>query len=193
VVQKVDSKDAVLLAFTDARFDSNADFNLQLGHVIVLWSGRTHVAVVLEAKSIKSRRVKRSVLGAELCGVTHGFDRGFMIRHQMTGLLGCTIPLVLLTDTLQIFHAITRLSAFSENILDIDAVVLRVVYEAGELHTISRVADGYNLADCSTIYVISCFDSCVAHRHPARATLQGNPRRGRSRGSHLRSPLATAL
>jgi hypothetical protein len=92
VVQNVDSKDTVLFLFTDASFASNADCTMQLGHVIVLWSRRLLVAVILEAKSTKSRRVTRRVLGAELCGVSHGFDRGFMIRHQMTELLGCTIP-----------------------------------------------------------------------------------------------------
>jgi hypothetical protein len=150
VVKKVASKDAVLLVFTGASFASNADFTSQLGHVIVLWSRRTHAAVVLEAKSTKSRRVTRSVLGAELCGVSHGYDRGYMVRHQMAELLGCTIPLVLLTDSLQIFHAITRLSAFSEKRLHIDAAVLRAAYEAGELHTIAHVAGGDNLADCLT-------------------------------------------
>jgi hypothetical protein len=51
VLNKVDSKEAVLLVFTDAGFASNADFTSQLRHVIVLWSRCTHAAVVLEAKS----------------------------------------------------------------------------------------------------------------------------------------------
>jgi hypothetical protein len=150
VVKHIEPEHAVILVFTDASFASNQDLTSQLGHVVILWSRTTHTAVVLEAKTTKSRRVTRSVLGAELCGVSHGFDRASMVQHQMHELLGIEIPLVLLTDSLQIFHAVTRLSALSEKRLQIDAAVIREAYESKKLTTIAHVAGDDNIADCLT-------------------------------------------
>ena len=85
--------------YTDASFAGNDNLSSQLGFVILLCdsSDRAHI---LEYSSRKSKRVVRSILGGEVYAFASGFDRVFILRHDLETIFRMKIPLHMLTDSL---------------------------------------------------------------------------------------------
>jgi hypothetical protein len=145
----VDLDAAKLIVFCDASFASNRDLTSQLGFLIFLRDDAGNICF-LDGGSKKCDRVTRSVMGAELFALAHGFDRALIIRDFYNQCLDCVLPIVLCTDSMGIFDAITRLTQFREKRLLIDAHALRNAYSSGELAAIVHVRTEHNLADALT-------------------------------------------
>jgi hypothetical protein len=146
---RVDIEGASLVTYCDASFATNWDLTSQLGFVIFLRDESGH-ACLLDGASKKCDRITRSVLAAELYALTHGFDRAKILQDTIERCLGHKLPIVLITDNMGIFDAITRLSQFKEKRLLIDAHAIRNSYENGELSNILYVRTDKNLADSLT-------------------------------------------
>lgn len=102
-----------LRVYTDASFAGNDDLSSQLGFIILLCdsSNRAHI---LEYSSRKSKRVVRSILGGEVYAFADGFDRAYILRHDLETIFQMKIPLHMLTDSLQMFDFITKGSSTTE-------------------------------------------------------------------------------
>lgn len=73
-MQKLDRKPLHLRVYVDASFASNADCISQLGYIFLL-ADKSGKCNILHYASYKSRRVRRSVLGAEVYAFADAFDR----------------------------------------------------------------------------------------------------------------------
>jgi hypothetical protein len=123
VMTRVDLQSATLVVYCDASFATNRDCTSQLAFVIFLRSDDGNCAL-LDAASKKCPRVTRSVMGAELLAISFGFDRAYILQATLKTVLRRTVPILVLTGSMQIFHAVTRLSQMSEKRLLIDVSVL---------------------------------------------------------------------
>ena len=85
--------------YTDASFSGNDDLSSQLGFLILLCdsSNRAHI---LDYLSRKSKRVVRSILGGEVYAFASGFDRAFILRHDLETIFRMKISLHMLIDSL---------------------------------------------------------------------------------------------
>lgn len=140
-----------LIVFTDASFANNRDLSSQIGYVIVL-ADKTGKANILHWSSIKCKRVTRSVLGAELYALAHGFDMGTSIKLTLDAILPsrAPIPLVLCTDSKSLFDCIVKLGTTQEKRLMIDVMCLRQSYERREIAECRWIEGSLNPADAMT-------------------------------------------
>jgi len=104
----IDLKTAKLFVFTDGSFANNKDLTSQLGYVITL---ANEVAVpddsftiqgnLIDYRSVKCKRVTRSVLASEIYGMVAGVDMAYALGStlkQITQQLDLpTIPIVVCT------------------------------------------------------------------------------------------------
>ncbi|CDF36525.1 unnamed protein product [Chondrus crispus] len=132
--------------YTDASFAGNDDLSSQLGFIILLCdsSDRAHL---LEYSSRKSKRVVRSILGGEVYAFASGFDRAFILRHDLETIFKVKIPLHMLTDSLQMFDVITKGSSTTEKRLMIDIASARECYNRQEISHVVLVSSEHNIAD----------------------------------------------
>ncbi|CDF36767.1 unnamed protein product [Chondrus crispus] len=132
--------------YTDASFAGNDDLSSQLGFIILLCdtSDRAHI---LEYSSRKSKRVVRSILGGDVYAFASGFDRAFILRHDLETIFGMKIPLHMLTDSLQMFDVITKGSSTTEKRLMIDIASARECYNRQEISHVGLVSSEHNIAD----------------------------------------------
>lgn len=117
--RKLDKDTLRVKVYTDSSFANNHECSSQLGHIIVL-SDATGKCNVLQYRSHKSRRVTRSVLGAEVYAFAEGFDNAYMIRHDLKQLLQRPIPLSMFTNSKSLFDVLVKNSYTTERRLIID-------------------------------------------------------------------------
>eukprot|EP00170_Pyropia_yezoensis_P002385 contig_10001_g2389 len=98
-----------LKVYADASFASNDDESSQLGYLILLCDDRC-ACHVLSYSSKKSRRVVRSMMAGAVCAIANAFDEAFVIKHDLQPVNQQHIPLIMLTDSKQLFDVITRAS-----------------------------------------------------------------------------------
>jgi hypothetical protein len=80
------NKDSLRLrVYADASFASNWDATSQLGFVIFLADKHENCQPMVWA-SCKSKRVTRSVLGAETMALADAFDAAYSLKHDMQGM-----------------------------------------------------------------------------------------------------------
>jgi len=151
---KLDVETLQIVIFTDSSFANNEDMSSQIGYVIVIVddSGRANV---VDWKSIKSRRVTRSVLAAELYAMAQGFDIGVAIKSTMDDFLRTSrcndpIPLVLATDSQSLYDCLTKLGTTKEKRLMVDIMSLREGYQRQVISEIWRIDSSDNPADAMT-------------------------------------------
>jgi len=75
------------------------------------------------------------------------FDAAFIIRHDLERLYLQHLPLVMLTDSKQIFDVITRASHTAEKRLMIDVAVAREAYNRYEISSVGLVKTEHNIAN----------------------------------------------
>ena len=97
---------------------------------------------ILHYASYKSRRVTRSVLGAEVYAFADAFDLSYVKRHDLEAMLGQRIPLQMLTDSRSLFDVIQRLM--------IDIKDVRESYENHLISNVGFVRSEDNPADAFT-------------------------------------------
>lgn len=124
----LDKNSIVCAVFVDAGFATNADDSSQLGFIMVLMEKHNNISVVYSG-SLKSRRIIRSVLGAERFAMVDGFDVASTIRLTVNDILGRIVPLHVYTDSRSLFDSLTKISRTAKKRLLIDLSVLRQSYE----------------------------------------------------------------
>jgi hypothetical protein len=141
---KLDLSTAKLVVYTDASFATNEDLSSQFGFILFAVDGAGR-SCILDGQSSKCRRVTRSVLGAELFAMSHGYDRAAAMQHALSKIR--KLPIVIVCDSMQIFSSLTKLTAVSERRLMVDLAVLREAYEKDDIETFVHVRTHNNLAD----------------------------------------------
>ena len=145
----VDLETAELHVFADASFACNKDFSSQLGYVVVIVDRDKNCSLIAWS-SVKSKRVTRSVLAAELYSIAQAYDAGFAIRHCVSKLLQREVSLRVFTDSKTLFDSIVTLCSMTEKRLLIDIAGLREAYRNRELSNLGWVRSGNNVADALT-------------------------------------------
>lgn len=137
---------ATLRLHADASFATNKDQSSQIGYIILLCDGRGR-AHVLSFSSRKSRRVVRSAMAGEVYAFTAALDEAFTIRYDLEELYRQRIPLLMLTDSKQLFDVVTRTSHPTEKRLLIDIAAAREAYNRQDLSNVGLVTSEDNMAD----------------------------------------------
>lgn len=145
----LDTSTIELSVFIDAGFATNKDLSSQLGYVIILMDGKRNSNIV-HYGSIKSRRVTRSVLAAELFAMTHGFDVASTIRLTVNDVFGRVIPMKFYTDSKSLFDCLTNINSTAEKRLLIDLRMLRQCYERREITEVFWIPTSQNPSDAFT-------------------------------------------
>jgi hypothetical protein len=144
-MRKSDLSPAKLVVYCDASFAANWDLTSQLGFLIFLWDSFGKICL-LDGASKKRDRVTRSIT-SELYAITLGFDRAFLLRDALFKATSIYFDIAVITNSMQIFGAITKLTQVREKRLLIDTYSLRNSYISGELSAIWPVRSERNLAD----------------------------------------------
>jgi hypothetical protein len=58
--------------------------------------------------SQKSKRVTRSTMDAETLAFVNAFDNSFILRHELSRMIGTNLPILKMTDSRPMFDVITR-------------------------------------------------------------------------------------
>jgi hypothetical protein len=85
-------------------------------------------------------------MSSELYSITLGFDRAFILRDALFKATNIYFDIAVISNSMQIFDAITKLTQVRENRLLI-TYSLRNSYSSGELLAIWHVRIEHNLAD----------------------------------------------
>ena len=145
-MNKLDRKSIHIRAYSDASFATNYDLSSQLGYIVML-ADEYNNADILHYVSHKSRRVTRSVLGAETYAFADAFDFAYCAKKDLETMLGCHIPLQMYTDSKSLFDILTKCSNTTERRLMIDLQSVRNAYENHEISNIGFLRGPNNPAD----------------------------------------------
>jgi hypothetical protein len=143
---KLDLYSLKIHLYADASFAGNKDLTSQLGFFIVLVDNFAKCAVI-EWASVKSKRVCRSVLGAELYACAHGYDAAVSIKHSLDQLLGRNVDIVLHTDSRTLVDCLVTWCSTSERRLQIDIAVLRQAIARNELSNVAWIRTMFDPSD----------------------------------------------
>lgn len=135
--------------YADASFAGNDYLSSQLGFIVLLCDKHDYEHI-LDYSSKKSKRVVRSILGGEVYAFADGFERAFMLRHDLQTIYRKKIPLHILTDSLQMFDVITKASSTTERRLMIYIEAARESYNREEISNVGLVLSENNIADSLT-------------------------------------------
>jgi hypothetical protein len=94
----MDVKTLSLHVFSDAAFANNDDFVRQLGYLAFLCDQESNCAL-LEYKSMKTRRVTRSILAGELIEFAEALDRSFVLKSDLEDMLNTRIHIRMYTNS----------------------------------------------------------------------------------------------
>ncbi|KAA8494373.1 Retrovirus-related Pol polyprotein from transposon TNT 1-94 [Porphyridium purpureum] len=137
-----------LRVFADASYASNLDHTSQIGFAIFLGDNTERVHY-LHAQSNKCRQVAHSVLSAELLALCHAFDFAEAIQTELLR-HGLSVPIVLATDSKQVFDSVTRSTTMTEKRLLVRMLVLRQGLADLRISQILHVPGALNIADALT-------------------------------------------
>ncbi|KAA8490576.1 Copia protein [Porphyridium purpureum] len=141
-------QDLCLRVYADASYASNSDCTSQIGFVVFLGDKSDNVHL-LHAQSNKSRQVAHSVLGAELLALCIAFDFAEAVQTEYMN-CGVDVPIVLATDSRQVFDAITRSSTLAEKRQLVRMLVLRQGLQDMRISRVLHVPGRLNVADALT-------------------------------------------
>jgi hypothetical protein len=131
----LDLSTAKLYVFVDGSFINNKDLSSQLGYEVILAnevdredSFEIH-GNLIDWRSVKSKRVTRSVLASEVYGMSAGVDIVYAIGstlNMVTKQLDLpTIPIVVYTDSYSLYECLVKLDMTKEKRLMIDIIAIR--------------------------------------------------------------------
>lgn len=145
---KINPNKAEVFVCFDAAFATNRDHSSQLGVVVMLRDKTTGDCNIVHFVSMKSKRVCRSVLSAELFALIEGFDLGFTIRDTMQRCTGRRhVNLTLATDSRSLFSLSVTLAQTTEKRLLIDLSLIREAYEKRDINDFVWISGDCNPAD----------------------------------------------
>jgi len=139
----LDLSTAKLYVFVDGSFANNKDLSSQLGYEVILAnevdredSFEIH-GNLIDWRSVKSKRVTRSVLASEVYGMSAGVDIAYTIGSTLNMVIKQldlpTIPIVVCTDSYSLYECLVKLGTTKEKRLMIDIIAIRQSYERREL------------------------------------------------------------
>ncbi len=90
-------------------------------------------ANIIHYASLKSKRVTRSVLAAELYAMVHGFDNGSILQVSLSEMFGRVLPLRLYTDSRSLLRECYTFEFDPREAPLIDLSLLREAFEPEKL------------------------------------------------------------
>lgn len=145
-MKKLDLDNIHIRAYADASFATNYDETSQLGYIVLL-SDKSCNANILHFASYKSKRVPRSVSGAETYAFADAFDFAYCAKKDLELILRRKVPLMMFTDSNSLFDVITKCSQTRERRLMIDLQAVRSSYDNHEISDIGFLRGTNNPAD----------------------------------------------
>lgn len=135
--------------YSEASFAGNPDLSSQIGFVNRL-AGNTGSANIIHHGSVKSKRVARSALAAELIALVHACDQADTICVSLNSILSGKVPLDLLTNSKSIYEYMVRVNHTGEKRLLIGLAMLRQVYERRKISQVMWIPAHQNPPDALT-------------------------------------------
>ncbi|KAA8492079.1 Copia protein [Porphyridium purpureum] len=137
-----------LRVYSDAAFGNNEDLSSQVGYCVILCDNNgTGVPLLWTSK--KTRRIVRSVLGAEVLALSDALDAGLYVKALLHSLKQ-QVELHLFTDSKCIFDSVTTSRVTTEKRLALDLAVIREAFQRQEIARICWIRGEDNLADALT-------------------------------------------
>ena len=140
-------QDIEVAVCVDAAFATNYDESSQLGCLVMLRNSKNGDANIVHYSSSKSKRVCKSVLGAELFSMMEGFDVGFVIRDSVQRMFKRNVKLSVYTDSDSLYGLCISLPHTTERRLMIDLALLREAYERRDISNLYWIPGSANPAD----------------------------------------------
>lgn len=146
---KLDVETLSVVVYVDSSFNNREGNRSQLGFIVLLayHSGKCSV---LHYKIFKSTRVVSSTMAGEALAFISGCDSAFLLRHDTPIMLGTKIPIIILTDSNQVFDVLTRAKYTTEKRLMVDIAAARQAYNERIISNIGLIRSEYNLAGSLT-------------------------------------------
>lgn len=107
---------------------------------------------IIHYGSIRSKRITRSVLAAEIFLMVHRFHISSTIRLTLNDLIGRIIPCHVYTDSKSLYESLVRINQSTEKRLLIDLRMLCQAYERREIIEVFWNPTAQNPADAFTNY-----------------------------------------
>jgi hypothetical protein len=135
-----------VVVYVDSSFANRQDKSSQLGYLICLMD-ITKRCSILQYRSQKSRRIVRPSTAGETLAFAETFDAAFILRHDLSRMLGQHIPVLMLTDSESLFKTLTRARYTTERRLLVDIAAARQAYQSREISNIGLIRSEDNAAD----------------------------------------------
>jgi hypothetical protein len=135
--------------YTDVSFGMNVDRSSEIGCCILLMDKFDRFAII-KFRSGKCHRVTHSAMAAETCAFAEAFDAALVIKHSLENLLKRQIRLQMLTDSKQLFDAISHSTQTKEGRILIYIAASKQSFERHEISDLGLVAGRDKFADCLT-------------------------------------------
>lgn len=100
--------------------------------------------------SRKFKRIVSFILGGEVYAFAKGFDRAFIIQYDLEKILKCPVPLIILTESLEMFDVITIGSTTTEKQLMVYVASAHESYNKQEIFQVGLISSEHNVADILT-------------------------------------------
>lgn len=138
-----------VIVFCDASFANNGDCSSQIGFIVCVVDKYGNANIV-HFSSTKCKRITRSILASELCGMAHGFDHGCVMKTTFSQMLQQDVPLIIATDSNSLYECLVKLRTTVEKRLMVDIMALRQAYERRLIAEVIWIEGGSNPADAMT-------------------------------------------
>ncbi|KAA8491399.1 hypothetical protein FVE85_7820 [Porphyridium purpureum] len=145
---RLDPKTLRLRVFADASYASNDDYTSQVGFVVFLGDASENVHY-MHSQSVKAKQVAHSVMSAELLALVLAYDFAEAVANELKR-CGFDVPIILGTDSKQIFDAIASSSILQEKRQMIRLLLLREGLQMRRISEIIHVPGIQNIADALT-------------------------------------------
>lgn len=143
---KLNSKTLYIRAYADASHAGNPDGSSQVATLVFLVDG-DGCSCPITYRSHKAARVYRSAMAAEAIALGEPFDTGFVLRVELERLLQRPIRLELLTDSQQVFCAISQRRRTTEQRTRLDLHAATEGFNRGDVTNLGLFRTEYMLDD----------------------------------------------
>eukprot|EP00173_Palmaria_palmata_P005315 Plantae.Rhodophyta-Palmaria_palmata.ctg9188.p1 GENE.Plantae.Rhodophyta-Palmaria_palmata.ctg9188~~Plantae.Rhodophyta-Palmaria_palmata.ctg9188.p1 ORF type:complete len:200 (+),score=23.27 Plantae.Rhodophyta-Palmaria_palmata.ctg9188:260-859(+) len=146
---KLEKDSLHLRVYSDAYFAGSVDLSSQLGFIILL-ADKHNRCQPIAWSSHKSKRVTRSITGAEKMALADAFDSAYLLKHDLQSMLGVSMPMAIFMDSLSVLEVLTKATMPREKRFAIDVEALKDCNKRGELKTTVFIRGNANPADALT-------------------------------------------
>jgi hypothetical protein len=100
--------------------------------------------------SHKTKRVARSTTAAETLAFFYAFDNAVILRHDLSGMIGTDLPILMMTDSRALFDTITRARSITERRFMVDIAAAREAYKEQTISNIGLLRSEFSPAEALT-------------------------------------------